>query len=68
MTRSIRYRGTMSCVENSIAPDSAPANEQDESEAVLREWSSEIERRVRAARSDPAALLDGPAALDDIFA
>ena len=74
MTRSVRYTEIMSLVENSVAPDSAPASEQNgtgaqaESESVLREWSGEIERRVRTARSDPAALLDGPAALDDIFA
>ena len=36
-------------------------------DAVAREWASEIERRVRAAKTGEVALLDGPAVLDEVF-
>lgn len=45
----------------------APGDTTVDEDAIAREWASEIERRVRAARAGEVALLDGPAVLDEVL-
>ena len=45
-----------------------PGQPDGDEQAVARSWASEIDDRVRAAKSGEVTPLDGPATLDELFA